>query len=125
MNSSITMLTPPPYTAEQQAANREKWIEALESGEYKQAQNTLRKDDKFCCLGVACDINGIGHWENGSYFVGKLEYHATLPYQVKDWLGLRTPAGHGKEFSLSYYNDNGSTFQEIAEMLRKNDLLFY
>lgn len=30
-----------------------KWLEALRSGRYKQAQRTLSKDaDTYCCLGV-------------------------------------------------------------------------
>ena len=30
----------------------EKWVKALRSGEYKQVQRHLSKDDCFCCLGV-------------------------------------------------------------------------
>lgn len=34
-----------------------KWIKALRSGAYKQAEGVLQADkDKFCCLGVACKI---------------------------------------------------------------------
>lgn len=39
-------------TKEQKA----KWIEALRSGDYKQGQGALREDDRFCCLGLACEI---------------------------------------------------------------------
>ena len=32
-------------------------VKALRSGEYVQGLERLRsEDDKFCCLGVACDI---------------------------------------------------------------------
>ncbi|MDZ8105088.1 MAG: hypothetical protein RM338_05610 [Nostoc sp. DedQUE12a] len=45
----------------------EKWIDALRSGEYKQARCQLRDGDTFCALGVACDISGMMNWEE--YFV--------------------------------------------------------
>lgn len=32
------------------------WIDALRSGEYKQAKARLQRDDGYCCLGVACEI---------------------------------------------------------------------
>ena len=31
-------------------------VAALRSGKYKQCTGALRKDDGFCCLGVACDV---------------------------------------------------------------------
>jgi hypothetical protein len=36
------------------------WIEALRSGEFKQAQGMLHdtKHDSFCCLGVLCKVAG-------------------------------------------------------------------
>lgn len=38
-------------------------IAALRSGEYKQAHKRLRDGDAFCCLGLGCEIMGIGRWE--------------------------------------------------------------
>lgn len=39
-------------------------VDALRSGDYRQGTNMLRTlDDKYCCLGVACEVarlNGIG-----------------------------------------------------------------
>ena len=35
---------------------KQKWIDALRSGEYTQAQSKLYSGDGFCCLGVLCDI---------------------------------------------------------------------
>lgn len=46
----------------EQIKNNRKWIKALRSGRYKQGVKRLRGDDKFCCLGVACDISGLGSW---------------------------------------------------------------
>lgn len=36
--------------------------EKLESDEYAQARSALKTEHGNCCLGVACDVSGIGHW---------------------------------------------------------------
>lgn len=33
-----------------------KWLDALNSGEYKQAKGALQVFDGYCCLGVACKV---------------------------------------------------------------------
>lgn len=33
-----------------------RWIKALRSGEYKQGQCYLKKEDKYCCLGVLIEV---------------------------------------------------------------------
>jgi hypothetical protein len=38
------------------AAVKAKWLEALRSGEYEQGMGALKKDGKYCCLGVLCDV---------------------------------------------------------------------
>jgi hypothetical protein len=35
-----------------------RWVAALRSGEYKQGKGALRLNNKFCCLGVLCDLYG-------------------------------------------------------------------
>ena len=46
--------------------NIRKWVDALRSGEFKQARKALRTSDGFCCLGVACEVyrreTGRGAW---------------------------------------------------------------
>lgn len=38
---------------------KQKWIEALRSGKYKQGHGQLRDlDNRYCCLGVLCDVQG-------------------------------------------------------------------
>lgn len=113
---------------------KEKWIDALESGEYVQGRSALRTpDDNFCCLGVLCALydqenkspisvssywcqDVIGNW----MFMGD---RGTLPQAVQDWAGLNHPAGRYDkgEFHpwLSYDNDSGKTFKEIANIIRE------
>ena len=42
--------------------NIRKWVEALRSGDFPQTTSTLADSDGYCCLGVACDISGLGRW---------------------------------------------------------------
>ena len=41
-------------------ARRQAWVKALLSGDYEQDTSYLKPDDGFCCLGVICDIEGVG-----------------------------------------------------------------
>ena len=35
---------------------KRKWIAALRSGKYEQGQGWLMNGEKYCCLGVLCDV---------------------------------------------------------------------
>lgn len=112
------------------------WLEALESGAYEQGKDCLNKDNKFCCLGVACDIlskkgtvlktvkeNGIVDYDNLS---------TILSEEVIDLLKLNGSTGgfwnirdEFPHLSLASANDGGKTFLEIAAFIRKNpDVVF-
>ena len=107
--------------------NIRKWVEALRSGKYEQNTGSLRNADTggFCCLGVACDISGIGEWETTpddervAYLVSpdaRLE-RGYLPQPVVDWLGVegRCPAVDGA--ALTTLNDNETPFAVIANLI--------
>ena len=104
-----------------------KWIEALKSGQYEQGKRRLRTGDKFCCLGVLCDLHAIETgraWEEEKYrgaYLGKTDY---LPSEVKEWAELisndpMVGVGHD-QVNLSIINDNGKTFEEIANIIEKD-----
>lgn len=118
----------------------ETWCEALESGKYEQGRKKLRVEDRFCCLGVACDLSGIVTWDGGKYLTSE----EVLPTEVSNTLGLAGPDGNGSfEFSelpialqaevrsvhrnfdpneppqtLANLNDNGVPFPLIAKVIR-------
>lgn len=98
-----------------------RWVEALRSGKYKQAQNRLRTADGFCCLGVLCEISGEGVWHDdpdGFYFeMPKDETRKMLPPG-----GLRRKYEIADDFfgSVAEMNDGAATFPEIADYIEKN-----
>jgi hypothetical protein len=121
------------WTKRQQAAHRRKWIKALRSGKYEQTTGRLRlnESNEFCCLGVACDISGLGKWDNaGRYTVDHknrlpgydMAYrsYGDLPTAVVEWLGLNDANGpHGKT-SLAHDNDaRNLTFNSIANIIER------
>lgn len=88
---------------------KKKWLEALRSGKYKQAKETLKDNSgKFCCLGVLCDIHrktmkkSQFKWsENGQYINRKTNEkgNRVLPNFVMKWSQLKdgNPIPKGKK----------------------------
>ena len=104
---------------------KEKWLSALRSGDYKQTKSCLHKGDGFCCLGVLCDLYGKEHnveWklvDAGIYYEFQ-DKKAILPLSVIEWAGVEDDNPEICETPLSRLNDNGSTFNEIADLIEKH-----
>lgn len=116
--------------------NMTRLVEALESGEYTQAQSRLRTEDGFCCLGVACDVAssfGIGEWSRG--FEQGWQFNtpdsvydeiAVLPQRVREWLGVQHSQMELSKWNsgetaigATTMNDSGKSFEEIAAKIRE------
>ena len=131
------------YTLEEIAEHRRLWIQALRSGLYKQATGKLRDgDDRFCCLGVACNISGLFEWEDdGDSYLREWVYGdetGVLPALVRKALGLGSTTGvyHPDYYemrikasleeqdapgrSLTIDNDCSVGFSEIAEVIEQD-----
>lgn len=113
---------------------QEKWLQALESGEWKQTTGSLRGPDdcSFCCLGVAAELMELDRDEDGCYRLGGSQIHAILDCGLHERLGLRTDNGSfmkgyqlNKCFGLTAANDGGATFAEIAAFIRANPMAVF
>jgi len=114
--------------------NVEKWVEALESGEFEQTQVSLKDEDGYCCLGVACDIyrreTGDGEWVwdedfNSYAFVTEEDRPnaAVLPESVRKWLGASSAAVRIGSWSAIDMNDElGYDFKGIAARVREEGI---
>jgi hypothetical protein len=106
----------------------DKWVKALRSEKYKQTDQMLRDGDKFCCLGVACDIfkdEAAGEWQD-DVFVNKDnpedESACVLPPFMYRFLGISdsgnlTSNGAYPLDSLAGINDAGASFDVIANSI--------
>ena len=108
------------YTKEEQKEHREDLVYALRSGKYNQGRRALLYKDNYCCLGVACDISGLGEWvkdentdiiSNVAYVVREDGSESTvqLPGPVSDYFGI--------DDNGNYFNEEGA----IASLISKND----
>lgn len=97
-----------------------KWIEALESGEYKQGQHVLCNDGAYCCLGV------LQHIVDGDVERSVTDESLTMP--TEKWYAsngielkeLESPRWKWEDTTLSALNDDGMNFEDIANfILRK------
>jgi hypothetical protein len=120
------------------------WIDALESGKYKQTAWRLRDKVGFDCLGVACDLIDPEGWtecDDGYKFQfmsteegKKIDSEFFLPRTVREQMGHLLPIGFYiggmfpdedghmiplRTFALHGLNDIGATFPELAEIIRK------
>jgi len=98
-----------------------KWLKALRSGRYKQAQGCLKDNDKFCCLGVLADVQGCA-WK-------KDDYGRSMP--IIDGKGANTNgcgfleprfAGgirRATQEKLADMNDCNNSFEAIADYIEK------
>lgn len=108
----------------------DKWVAALRSGKYPQAKKALRTANGFCCLGVLCDISGLGKWSdeiasnfdgpNQHEFLGRSNF---LPEEVQKWAGMKTSDGASfvDTQGLTVLNDQlNFDFSKIADIIEKN-----
>jgi hypothetical protein len=95
-------------------------ITALRSGRYQQTKGALRRGDCFCVEGVACDVSGVGKWDDSFYVVaGERCCSAMLP-QAENYFEFRIT------LSLLDLNDKeGLSFAEIADRIEAKPQDFF
>jgi len=102
---------------------QEKWLQALESGQFAQGKGFLCSDGKFCCLGVACEVLGLEKHKAGPYMhYGPTcaDSAALIPESGMELLGLYGRAGAIKGSILV----NGDTYSSLATLNDKSNLIF-
>ena len=105
------------------------WVKALRSGEYEQGKYRLRdRHNKFCCLGVLCNLHAQAHPELAAEQTRKIEYCGkteVLPIEVIRWAGLNVPNPRVIDFdgictNIANLNDEGKSFEYIAELIERH-----
>ena len=105
---------------------KEKWVAALRSGEYCQTEGSLIDEHGYCCLGVLCDVAGIPQNEDEDFVdrqgckLGNLGSSPAASVNLIKRGGLNGVLSGGVRQSLAMMNDNGATFDEIADEIEEN-----
>jgi hypothetical protein len=130
-------ITPPVFNVSKEKTmtqkltpNQTKWIAALRSGKYEQTVGKLHDSGGYCCLGVAAkefvsddvkvevNANGVGTYDGDD---------AEAPLYVMSALGLFDACGcsSGEEEGLTEINDNGASFDRIADLLESDPSMYF
>lgn len=115
------------------------WTEALRSGKYEQCTSVLRStDNKFCCLGVLCELavkESIIEppvLQEKDYYIYEGTSYGVLPIKVQEWAGMKNTngwydvkkdsKGNTIEITALYkHNDvDKMTFDQIADIIEAN-----
>ena len=103
---------------------KQRWLEALRSGEYLQGTDRLRNGNTFCCLGVLCDIVDPNGWaspnEMGDRMYVNTEDLTNCEFEVPKTLADKIKLKNEHQVYLSNINDHGSSFEEIADWIEGN-----
>jgi hypothetical protein len=99
------------------------WVKALRSGDYTQGIERLQTDDgDYCCLGVACKVYAKAN--NIKLAIDREEDLSDGFIEVQKWFGLQSGNGsfpsNNTQDSLTKLNDQGKTFEEIADFIESN-----
>lgn len=102
---------------------RSLWLKALESGEYKKGKGSLKSNNQYCCLGVACEVlikAGLKMEVNGACYDNE---HSTAPRSVVRALGLRSTEGENatRQKCLTRINDSNNSFEPVIKAIKTGE----
>lgn len=109
---------------------KSQWLDALRSGKFKKGAKFLCVKEKYCCLGVLCEVQKIPFIINS---VGKKLYSDSQEgmalMNTNPLYDVLSTLGHFKGFrfrtenyfidSLAHINDNTKTFKKVISIIEK------
>lgn len=99
---------------------KSRWVAALESGKYTQADGYLNSSSVFCCLGVLCDVIDPDGWELDTGTSTKRHVLTENAFDLGNYavdLGI-SDSTQGKLIDMN--DSEGKTFPEIATWIKEN-----
>ncbi len=103
---------------------KNRWVNALRSGVYHQGKNYLCQDNKYCCLGVLCEVLEIKSEisldypgeQVKSYLFDGWKSQCVIPQDLGMKIGLIGTESN----KLISMNDGGAPFSKIADYIEEN-----
>ena len=107
---------------EEQRVNVNAWIEALESGKYRQGTGHLRQvmndnAPSYCCLGVLCEINNFPRATTNNRAYVYPDGSTSNTFTDDEWFTQITGLYGDVQLELANINDNNN-FREVVETLK-------
>lgn len=103
---------------------KKEWIAALRKGDKPQGRGWLERYGLFCCLGILCgiavergDFHRIQDGGRIEYVKGYSSSPKNLPVDIYGIDEFGTFNINEVVFSLAYLNDEGFTFDQIADII--------
>lgn len=95
-------------------------IEALKSGDYKKTSGRMRRGDRFCALGILCNLHAQAHPKFAATQKVKGMYDGTThmpPTRVQKWSGITS----SEVYKIVSWNDDSKlSFREIAQQIERD-----
>lgn len=106
---------------------KEKWLQALKSGDYVKGKNFLKSsENEYCCLGVLCDLHREEHeneWTDNTHFDKYMGCGTYLPDGVADWAFEIFETNRfditSLQHSLAEINDESEDFNKVIAEIEK------
>lgn len=99
---------------------KNKWIQAMESGEYQFGSGELRDDDNcFCALGVLCNIIDPGKWfmsENRATRWYDPNCNTFIPENIQEEIGIT----QSQITNIWNLNDIYKSYQPVIDYIKEN-----
>lgn len=96
----------------------EKWTSALESGDFMQTTGVLKRDNKYCCLGVlGCILNADQSLLEDNHSLVIEDFIDGLPEELHCRNNF---TNNDIIFILSHLNDNYHGFIDISNWIKEN-----
>lgn len=101
---------------------RNRWVEALRSGTYKQGKHRLKRvgqfplDRNYCCLGVLCEVAGLEFEED--------PYESLFNSKRSEYFFLKEEAGEARCSSFlpdAFRKEIGIGYLDQEKLVRMND----
>ncbi len=103
---------------------KKKWLAALRSGEYRQGRKYLRQQrkgqDRYCCLGVLCDLTAPKKWANLRTACSAYAHDSSGSDMPSRAIRVRAGIEIEDAVALADMNDTGCRFTTIARWIEEN-----
>ena len=102
---------------------RNRWIEALWNEEYEQGYSNFRSlDDKFCVLGVLCDLYDSDQWVEQEHRYTWKTYASFMPREISNSVGMHLDGWT----RLIICNDSKKMkFKEMVEHMKRYPATYF